>query len=284
MIIVRQRGTRFRPGPGVGIGRDDTLFALREGVVEFHRSGERRSVSVSAPAETRLTPADRASRAASELLVFHDRARIVVRSGRGGDGALELPSREVRPEGRAGRRRRRPRRRRRRSSPTRRFATCRRFAAAGVFAAGRGGNGRGARKHGADGESVELAVPVGTQVIGEDGELVADLARPGARVVVARGGARRAGQRALRDADAADAALRRDGAAGERARARAPPEARRRRRARRAAERRQVVAPPPDLERDAEGRRLPVHDPPARARHRRGAGRLAADRRGRARA
>ena len=52
MIIVRQRGTRFRPGPGVGIGRDDTLFALREGVVEFHRSGERRSVAVTAPAET----------------------------------------------------------------------------------------------------------------------------------------------------------------------------------------------------------------------------------------
>jgi large subunit ribosomal protein L27 len=50
MIIVRQRGTRFRPGPGVGIGRDDTLFALREGVVEFKRSGERRSVAVNAPA------------------------------------------------------------------------------------------------------------------------------------------------------------------------------------------------------------------------------------------
>ena len=33
MILVRQRGTRFRPGPGVGLGRDDTLFALREGVV-----------------------------------------------------------------------------------------------------------------------------------------------------------------------------------------------------------------------------------------------------------
>ena len=49
-IIVRQRGTRFRPGPGVGIGRDDTLFALREGVVEFSRSGERRSVAVNAPA------------------------------------------------------------------------------------------------------------------------------------------------------------------------------------------------------------------------------------------
>jgi large subunit ribosomal protein L27 len=46
MIIVRQRGTKFRPGPGVGIGRDDTLFALRPGKVEFRRSGERRFVSV----------------------------------------------------------------------------------------------------------------------------------------------------------------------------------------------------------------------------------------------
>ena len=45
-IIVRQRGTRFRPGDGVGIGRDDTLFALREGVVSFRTSGERRFVSV----------------------------------------------------------------------------------------------------------------------------------------------------------------------------------------------------------------------------------------------
>ncbi|MGZ4359886.1 MAG: 50S ribosomal protein L27 [Gaiellaceae bacterium] len=47
MIIVRQRGTRFRPGQGVGLGRDDTLFALREGTVEFRRSGERRFVLVS---------------------------------------------------------------------------------------------------------------------------------------------------------------------------------------------------------------------------------------------
>ena len=45
-IIVRQRGTRFRPGPGVGLGRDDTIFALRDGRVEFRRSGERRFVSV----------------------------------------------------------------------------------------------------------------------------------------------------------------------------------------------------------------------------------------------
>jgi large subunit ribosomal protein L27 len=52
MIIVRQRGTRFRPVPGVGIGRYDTLFALLEGVVEFHSSGEQRSISVAAPAKT----------------------------------------------------------------------------------------------------------------------------------------------------------------------------------------------------------------------------------------
>jgi len=48
MIIVRQRGTRFHPGPGVGLGRDDTIFALREGTVDFHRSGTRRTISVDA--------------------------------------------------------------------------------------------------------------------------------------------------------------------------------------------------------------------------------------------
>jgi large subunit ribosomal protein L27 len=46
MIIVRQRGTRFRPGPGAGIGRDDTIFAKRDGTVQFRASGERRFVSV----------------------------------------------------------------------------------------------------------------------------------------------------------------------------------------------------------------------------------------------
>jgi large subunit ribosomal protein L27 len=45
-IIVRQRGTRFRPGPGAGIGRDDTIFAKRDGTVAFRTSGERRFVSV----------------------------------------------------------------------------------------------------------------------------------------------------------------------------------------------------------------------------------------------
>ena len=44
--IVRQRGTRFRAGDGVGIGRDHTLFATRAGVVEFGSGHRGRLVSV----------------------------------------------------------------------------------------------------------------------------------------------------------------------------------------------------------------------------------------------
>lgn len=36
-IIMRQRGTRYHPGVNVGIGRDHTLFALKEGIVEFDK-------------------------------------------------------------------------------------------------------------------------------------------------------------------------------------------------------------------------------------------------------
>jgi large subunit ribosomal protein L27 len=46
MILVRQRGSKFRPGVGAGIGRDDTIFATRDGKVEFQSSGERRLVAV----------------------------------------------------------------------------------------------------------------------------------------------------------------------------------------------------------------------------------------------
>jgi large subunit ribosomal protein L27 len=45
-IIVRQRGTRFRPGPGTQIGKDDTIFAVRDGVAEFRSSGDRRTIAV----------------------------------------------------------------------------------------------------------------------------------------------------------------------------------------------------------------------------------------------
>lgn len=46
MILVRQRGTRFRPGPGAGIGRDDTIFAKQDGKVAFQSSGAGRMVAV----------------------------------------------------------------------------------------------------------------------------------------------------------------------------------------------------------------------------------------------
>ncbi len=46
-IIVRQRGTQFHPGHNVGRGKDDTLFALADGVVTFERRGrDRKQVSV----------------------------------------------------------------------------------------------------------------------------------------------------------------------------------------------------------------------------------------------
>ena len=45
-IIVRQRGTRFQPGPGTGIGRDHTIYASRAGVVEFRQGRRGRTISV----------------------------------------------------------------------------------------------------------------------------------------------------------------------------------------------------------------------------------------------
>jgi large subunit ribosomal protein L27 len=45
-IIVRQRGTRFKPGEGVGIGKDDTIFAARAGTVQFSSGRRGRVISV----------------------------------------------------------------------------------------------------------------------------------------------------------------------------------------------------------------------------------------------
>ena len=45
-IIVRQRGTVFKPGPGVGIGKDDTLYARSPGTVQFVTGRRGRVVSV----------------------------------------------------------------------------------------------------------------------------------------------------------------------------------------------------------------------------------------------
>ena len=45
-IIVRQRGTKFSAGNGVGMGRDHTLYAVEGGRIEFRKSGERTFISV----------------------------------------------------------------------------------------------------------------------------------------------------------------------------------------------------------------------------------------------
>jgi len=49
-IIVRQRGTQFHPGPGVGMGNDHTLFALVDGQVKFEGPERKRRVAVYASA------------------------------------------------------------------------------------------------------------------------------------------------------------------------------------------------------------------------------------------
>jgi GTP-binding protein len=119
--------------------------------------------------------------------MFNDRARIQVEAGRGGDGGLSFRREKFVPKGgpdggdggRGG------------DVVAVADAALRdlsAFRARRRFAAGRGGNGRGGRKHGADGETIELSLPVGTQIRETDELLVADLASPGARVVLAGGG------------------------------------------------------------------------------------------------
>ena len=119
--------------------------------------------------------------------MFHDRARIHVRAGRGGDGGLSFRREKFVPKGgpdggdggRGG------------HIALLADAALRDlsgFRAKRKFLAEAGGNGRGTRKHGADGETIELTVPVGTQVFAADGSLVTDLTQDGQRLVVARGG------------------------------------------------------------------------------------------------
>lgn len=125
--------------------------------------------------------------------MFHDRARISVQAGRGGDGGLSFRREKFVPKGGpdggdGGR-----------GGDVLLIADhdLRDLSSLGskrVFKAGRGEPGRGSGKHGADGADVELHVPIGTQVFTED-QIVADLAAPGARVAVARGGAGGRGNR-----------------------------------------------------------------------------------------
>ena len=126
--------------------------------------------------------------------MFHDRVRIHVEAGRGGDGAVSFRREKFVPKGgptaaTQGTRRGRHRCRPRSARPVERMRPNQ------WFRAQRGANGRGANRHGADGDDVELHVPAGTQVFDEEDQLIADLARPESRVVVARGGAGGRGNR-----------------------------------------------------------------------------------------
>jgi GTP-binding protein len=123
-----------------------------------------------------------------------DRARIHVQAGRGGDGSLSFRREKHVPKG----------------GPDggdggpggdvvlvtdpdlRDLSS---FRPKQRFKAGKGGAGGGGGRHGASGENVELRVPAGTQVLDEQGLLVADLAGAGARLVIARGGAGGRGNR-----------------------------------------------------------------------------------------
>jgi large subunit ribosomal protein L27 len=56
-ILIRQRGTKYRPGQNVGMGRDHTLFALVEGVVAFHKTRDATTILVKPAANDDVAPA-----------------------------------------------------------------------------------------------------------------------------------------------------------------------------------------------------------------------------------
>src|SRR6266550_1963817 len=126
--------------------------------------------------------------------MFSDRARIQVQAGRGGDGALSFRREKYVPKGgpdggdggRGGDVALV-------ADPDLRDLS--RFRRERLFKGGRGGHGGGSGKHGADGERVQLPVPVGTQVFDADGNLVIDLAHAGAQAVLGRGGSGGRGNR-----------------------------------------------------------------------------------------
>ena len=119
--------------------------------------------------------------------MFHDRAHVHVQAGRGGDGGLSFRREKYVPKGgpdggdggRGGDVVVRV-------DPSLRDLSS--FRRVRHVKAGRGGSGRGTKKHGADGSDAELRVPVGTQVLDGDGRVVADLTTSTGRAVVARGG------------------------------------------------------------------------------------------------
>src|SRR6185312_3594057 len=119
--------------------------------------------------------------------MFHDRANLTVIAGRGGEGSIHFRREKFVPKGGpdggdGGK-----------GGDVVLYADPRRRDLSGIRSnqrvrAGKGGGGGGRMSSGTDGEDAVLAVPVGTQILDDEERLVADLAHPGARVVVAKGG------------------------------------------------------------------------------------------------
>ena len=192
-IIVRQRGTRFKPGDGVGIGKDDTLYARAAGTVQFTTGRRGRVVSVApdAPGVALRSTARTGRPACQDEAMLHDRARIHVQGGAGGDGCASF-RREAHvprggPDGGDGAR----------GGDV--VLVCddslrdlQTFTRRSHFRASPGGRGEGALRHGADGPALLLRVPPGTEAVGADGDLEGrrwELLRHGQRVQLAHGGA-----------------------------------------------------------------------------------------------
>ena len=119
--------------------------------------------------------------------MFNDRANLTVIAGRGGDGSIHFRREKFVPKGGpdggdGGK-----------GGDVVLVADARRRDLSGIRSnqrvrAGKGGGGGGRMSNGSDGDDAVLAVPVGTQILDAEERLVADLAHPGARVVVAKGG------------------------------------------------------------------------------------------------
>ena len=144
--------------------------------------------------------------------LLHDRAKIEVRAGRGGDGSVSFRREAHVPKGgpdggdggRGGDVLVRV------DDSLRDLQSFRRRA---HFRAERGGHGQGAQKHGADGEPLVIGVPPGTQLERWDGTRY-DLVAPGQEITLARGGIWRAREQALHERGAPGAAAGREGARG----------------------------------------------------------------------
>ncbi len=234
-ILIRQRGTKFHPGTGVGRGKDDTLFALAPGAVEFgippwpqdgqHRSGrglicrssfgrlvpQGRSGNVpdppllccpdrgdcpSRPVRDPEAEINRCQWRRCVVSKFVDRAVLHVQAGDGGHGCSSVHREKFKPLG----------------GPDGgnggnggdivlvvdpNVHTLLDFHFRPHAKAGNGRPGAGDDRDGANGRSIELKVPEGTVVLDERGRVLADLVGAGTRFVAARGGRGGLGNAAL---------------------------------------------------------------------------------------